>query len=243
MKQNEQYIYNRRLTEGGVKGCSKIYNSKVEVSIIEDAFTNKYVVVITRIGNDVTKMYRLGDFLNKGTSVHNKIETELIDYFALKRNEFVHLQQEVNNLLDKIDLIETVFIPNELDTLAESLYAELLQCLNDNLDKFATRQLLDSQSNMPKYIEGESWGVYIADDKGLEKYGCEAIAILPSYLKGIVKISDNLKLHEILQIWVKKGYLYGGKDRLDATISFGKGIKPRKHAYVFFSPSVNLEDM
>lgn len=219
--------------------------------------TQLVISIQWRIGG-APSYYKYGDFMSTRSSKAKNIELELMNRAGLGRSDYTKIQSYVErlrteNIYDNVDDITCLLSSEDVrefesavisDDQAEMYFDLLVEHIEENIELFPKR-IIDIDTD-PKqgYIEGISQGVYIADEKGIKKYGCNSIAIIPKYLQEVLDISHTNTLGAIFECWVKKGYLYFDESsvdrRKDKPVKLRKGI-PTKRAYVLTNSRLKRE--
>jgi len=210
---------------------------------------SQFVVSIQSHAETVPSYYRYADIMSVNSSKIRNIEIDLMNRGGLGRGEFTQIQSYIERLRKEHAYIEGGDISGLFSTENTQEYADvailereaemyfnlLLEYIDENIELFPVRNLETDIDSKEGYQDGVSQGVYIADAKGIKKYGCESIAIIPQYLREVLDISSTKTLGVIFDCWKDKGYLYfdtsSVNKRKDMLVKFEKGMSP-KRAYV-----------
>lgn len=165
--------------------------------------------------------------------------TQIQSYIELLRDECTYKEvEDIACLLASEDVQESINVAIS-DAQAGIYFDLLVEHIEENIELFPKRIIDVDTEPQQGYIENTSQGVYIADEKGIKKYGCESIAIMPKYLREVFDITHTNTLGAILEYWVRMGYLYLDESsvdlRKDKPVKLRRGI-PTKRAYVLTSP-------
>ena len=197
--------------------------------------------------------HKYADFMSSRSPKAKKIELELMNRAGLSRSGFTQIQSYIERLRDEgtykeVEDIACLLASEDVQesinvtisgAQAEMYFDLLVEHIEENIELFPKRIIDVDTDPQQGYIENTSQGVYIADEKGIKKYGCESIAIMPKYLREVFEITHTNTLGAILEYWVRKGYLYFDESsvdrRKDKPVKLRRGI-PTKRAYVLTSP-------
>lgn len=232
------YSGSLQLTEGGKDEVVK--ELRVSLKIYKGVLHNRpqYVVEVTDINGANPVYYQYAELMSEYSKKSAQITNDLMNQFGVGRTFLAKIRNEVENLLQQneceiIDECKTrLFLGiygNELeqgealsDSRIEQYYNNVIDFIRNNIELFPVRNLSSDIKPDKGYIEKESLGTYIADEKGLDEYGEEVVAISRQCVQDLVT-KNTTEFAKIMKRFIELGYF------LDSTTHTGdlKQIKLR----------------